>query len=63
MSLTAAVCLSSSLPQVGQIMSEFPLDPQLAKMLVASPNFRCLSPGSNSSSHCQLITHAACDIA
>mmetsp|Transcript_20514 Transcript_20514/g.57193 ORF Transcript_20514/g.57193 Transcript_20514/m.57193 type:complete len:95 (+) Transcript_20514:3469-3753(+) len=23
-------------------MSEFPLDPQLAKMLVASPEFRCL---------------------
>jgi hypothetical protein len=27
--------------QVGTIMSEFPLDPQLAKMLVASPEFRC----------------------
>lgn len=26
--------------QVGNTMSEFPLDPQLAKMLVASPEFR-----------------------
>ncbi|KAG1671776.1 hypothetical protein FOA52_000153 [Chlamydomonas sp. UWO 241] len=29
------------LTQVGATMSEFPLDPQLAKMLVASPEFRC----------------------
>ncbi len=27
--------------QVGRTMSEFPLDPQLAKMLVAAPEFRC----------------------
>ncbi len=27
--------------QVGHLMSEFPLDPQLAKMLVASPEFHC----------------------
>lgn len=30
-----------NLTQVGTIMSEFPLDPQLAKMLVASPEFKC----------------------
>ncbi|KAG2448332.1 hypothetical protein HYH02_006914 [Chlamydomonas schloesseri] len=30
-----------NLTPVGNIMSEFPLDPQLAKMLVASPEFRC----------------------
>ncbi|GFR40936.1 hypothetical protein Agub_g1596 [Astrephomene gubernaculifera] len=30
-----------NLTPVGNIMSEFPLDPQLAKMLVASPAFRC----------------------
>ncbi|GBF92626.1 pre-mRNA-splicing factor ATP-dependent RNA helicase-like [Raphidocelis subcapitata] len=29
------------LTKVGQQMAEFPLDPQLAKMLVASPEFRC----------------------
>ena len=29
------------LTQVGSIMSEFPLDPQLSKMLVASPQFKC----------------------
>lgn len=48
MSLTRPVCFSPPLPQVGQIMSEFPLDPQLAKMLVASPNFRCSNSGHNS---------------
>lgn len=26
--------------QVGELMAEFPLDPQLAKMLVTSPDFR-----------------------
>lgn len=30
-----------NLTQVGSVMSEFPLDPQLSKMLVASPNFKC----------------------
>ena len=29
------------LTQVGAIMAEFPLDPQLAKMMVAAPQFRC----------------------
>lgn len=29
------------LTQVGTIMAEFPLDPQLAKMMVAAPQFRC----------------------
>ena len=28
-------------PQVGDTMSEFPLDPQLAKMMVAAPEFKC----------------------
>ena len=28
--------------QVGNIMAEYPLDPQLAKMVVASPEFRWL---------------------
>ena len=27
--------------QIGEMMAEFPLDPQLAKMLVTSPDFRC----------------------
>ncbi|XP_020086379.1 probable pre-mRNA-splicing factor ATP-dependent RNA helicase DEAH3 isoform X4 [Ananas comosus] len=30
-----------NLTQLGEIMSEFPLDPQLAKMLVVSPQFNC----------------------
>lgn len=29
------------LHQVGTTMAEFPLDPQLAKMMVASPEFNC----------------------
>eukprot|EP01027_Heterolobosea_sp_BB2_P007010 GEZU01010492.1.p1 GENE.GEZU01010492.1~~GEZU01010492.1.p1 ORF type:complete len:707 (+),score=219.73 GEZU01010492.1:172-2292(+) len=30
-----------NLTEVGKIMSMFPLDPQLAKMLIASPDFKC----------------------
>ena len=30
-----------NLTEVGKVMSELPLDPQLAKMVVASPQFRC----------------------
>jgi len=30
-----------ALTQVGAMMSEFPLDPQLSKMLVTSPGFKC----------------------
>mmetsp|Transcript_10387 Transcript_10387/g.18073 ORF Transcript_10387/g.18073 Transcript_10387/m.18073 type:complete len:703 (-) Transcript_10387:436-2544(-) len=30
-----------NLTPVGSLMSEFPLDPQLAKMMVASPEFKC----------------------
>lgn len=30
-----------SLTKLGQLMSEFPLDPQMSKMLVSSPNFNC----------------------
>jgi pre-mRNA-splicing factor ATP-dependent RNA helicase DHX15/PRP43 len=30
-----------NLTQVGALMSEFPLDPQLGKMLVTSPQFKC----------------------
>lgn len=43
--LTSLRTLSCSLPspaQVGTIMAEYPLDPQLAKMVVASPEFRWL---------------------
>ncbi|CCO30308.1 Putative pre-mRNA-splicing factor ATP-dependent RNA helicase F56D2.6 [Rhizoctonia solani AG-1 IB] len=29
------------LTALGGIMAEFPLDPQLAKMLIVSPEFRC----------------------
>lgn len=34
-----------NMTEVGSIMAEFPLDPQLAKMLVASPEFRCDGSG------------------
>jgi pre-mRNA-splicing factor ATP-dependent RNA helicase DHX15/PRP43 len=30
-----------NMTEVGSIMAEFPLDPQLAKMLIASPKFKC----------------------
>jgi len=30
-----------NLTRMGSLMAEFPLDPQLSKMLVASPEFRC----------------------
>nr|GFC36870.1 probable pre-mRNA-splicing factor ATP-dependent RNA helicase DEAH2 isoform X3 [Tanacetum cinerariifolium] len=30
-----------NLTKLGEIMSEFPLDPQMAKMLVVSPEFNC----------------------
>ena len=30
-----------NLTQVGAVMAEFPLDPQLSKMLVAAPEFKC----------------------
>lgn len=30
-----------NLTQVGTVMAEFPLDPQLSKMLVAAPEFKC----------------------
>ena len=30
-----------NLTPLGEIMAEFPLDPQLAKMLIVSPDFRC----------------------
>jgi pre-mRNA-splicing factor ATP-dependent RNA helicase DHX15/PRP43 len=29
------------LTNLGSIMAEFPLDPQMSKMLIASPEFRC----------------------
>ena len=46
LSLGAHYCLGAldddgELTQVGTVMSEYPLDPEMAKMLVASPNFKC----------------------
>lgn len=32
-----------NLTGLGAIMAEFPLDPQLAKMLIISPEFKCSS--------------------
>lgn len=34
-------CTCAVFVQVGQLMAEFPLDPQLAKMMVAAPQFKC----------------------
>ena len=33
--------LFADLTPLGEIMAEFPLDPQLAKMLICSPEFKC----------------------
>ena len=30
-----------NLTKLGELMSEFPLDPQMSKMLVTSPDFKC----------------------
>jgi pre-mRNA-splicing factor ATP-dependent RNA helicase DHX15/PRP43 len=35
-----SLCCTNPL-QVGALMAEFPLDPQLAKMMVAAPQFKC----------------------
>ena len=32
---------NGELTQLGSLMAEFPLDPQLAKMLIASTDFNC----------------------
>ena len=37
----AALDDNACLTDLGSIMAEFPLDPQMAKMLIASPEFRC----------------------
>ncbi len=37
----AALDDNGCLTNLGSIMAEFPLDPQMSKMLVASPEFRC----------------------
>jgi hypothetical protein len=36
---------SGSYVQVGTMMAEFPLDPQLAKMMVAAPEFKYVGNG------------------
>lgn len=37
----AALDDEGNLTPLGAIMAEFPLDPQLAKMLIVSPEFKC----------------------
>lgn len=37
----AALNDEGELTPLGTIMAEFPLDPQMSKMLIASPEFRC----------------------
>ena len=34
-------------PQVGTMMAEFPLDPQLAKMMVTAPEYRFVVQGTH----------------
>jgi pre-mRNA-splicing factor ATP-dependent RNA helicase DHX15/PRP43 len=40
-----------NLTQVGTVMAEFPLDPQLSKMIVAAPEFKC----SNEILRCECV--------
>ena len=37
----AALDNNGKLTELGSIMAEFPLDPQMSKMLIVSPDFRC----------------------
>ena len=37
----AALDDEGNLTHLGSIMAEFPLDPQMSKMLIVSPEFRC----------------------
>ena len=37
----AALDDEGNLTHLGSIMAEFPLDPQMAKMLIVSPEFKC----------------------
>ena len=37
----AALDDDGNLTTLGSIMAEFPLDPQMSKMLIVSPEFRC----------------------
>lgn len=37
----AAIDDDGNLTPLGAMMAEFPLDPQLAKMLIVSPEFKC----------------------
>jgi len=32
---------NGNLTDLGSLMAEFPLDPQMSKMLIVSPKFRC----------------------
>ena len=37
----AALDDEGNLTHLGSLMAEFPLDPQMSKMLIVSPEFRC----------------------
>lgn len=39
-SLSPGAFAPCPVPQIGSVMAEFPLDPQLAKMMVAAPQFK-----------------------
>ena len=41
MNYLGAIDDDGNLTKLGEIMSEFPLDPQMSKMLVVSPEFNC----------------------
>ncbi|XP_059070870.1 probable pre-mRNA-splicing factor ATP-dependent RNA helicase DEAH2 isoform X3 [Cryptomeria japonica] len=57
-----------NLTKLGELMSEFPLDPQMSKMLVISPEFNCsneiLSITAMLSDSCSSLftTHGACGV-
>ncbi len=54
------------LSELGAIMAEFPLDPQLGKMVIASTNYNCsneiLSITAMLSGECTLATNSCCSI-
>ena len=50
--------LAAALAQVGTMMAEFPLDPQLAKMMVTAPEYRSAPPPPRSARHTCCVGHA-----
>ena len=63
----AAIDDEGNLTPLGHMMADFPLDPQMAKMLIVSPEFKCSNEiltivamlsgtAQRSSCHCSVVT-------